>query len=57
MYEPCLVHELVKAGVKFRRQVLVPQLVTYLRLAGLHKGIIFNFNVARMKDGIKSVVA
>ena len=95
VYEPCLAHEMAKAGVTFRRQVLVPviydnividqafradlivenelivevksidqispvhqkQLVTYLRLAGLHKGIILNFNVARMKDGIKSVVA
>jgi GxxExxY protein len=95
VYEPCLAHELIKAGVKFKRQVLVPliydgividqafradlivedelivevksveqliplhqkQLLTYLKLTGLRKGLILNFNGLRLKDGIKSVVA
>ena len=95
VYEPCLTHELTKAGVKFKRQALVPliydnividqafradfivedelivevksveqltllhhkQLLTYLRLTGLRKGLLINFNAPRLKDGLKSVVA
>jgi len=95
VYEPCLTHELAKAGAKFKRQVLVPliydnividqafradfivedelivevksveqltllhhkQLLTYLRLTGLRKGLLINFNAPRLKDGLKSVVA
>ena len=95
VYEPCLAHELTKAGVRFKRQVLVPliydgtvmdqafradlivedelivevksieqitplhekQLLTYMRLTGLRKGLLLNFNARLMKDGIRSVVA
>ena len=32
------------------------QLLTYLRLTGLHQGLIFNFNVTRLVNGLKSVV-
>jgi GxxExxY protein len=32
------------------------QVVTYLRLAKLHKGLIFNFKVQHLKDGIKSII-
>jgi len=32
------------------------QVVTYLKLAKLQKGLILNFRVARMKDGIKSII-
>ena len=32
------------------------QVVTYLKLAKLQKGLILNFRVARLKDGIKSVI-
>ena len=32
------------------------QVLTYLRLAKLQKGLIFNFREKRLKDGIKSVV-
>ena len=29
------------------------QLLTYLRLSGIHNGLILNFNVPMLKDGIK----
>jgi GxxExxY protein len=32
------------------------QLLTYLRLSGLHLGLLINFNVELIKDGIKRVV-
>ncbi len=32
------------------------QLLTYLRLAGLRKGLLINFNVPLLKQGVKSVV-
>jgi len=31
------------------------QLLTYLRLAGLKTGLLINFNVARLREGIKRV--
>lgn len=33
------------------------QLLTYVRLTGLRKGLLLNFNARLMKDGIRSVVA
>lgn len=32
------------------------QLLTYMKLSGLNKGLILNFNVRRLKDGIKRMV-
>jgi GxxExxY protein len=32
------------------------QLLTYLKLSGLHLGLILNFNVTMMRDGIKRMV-
>ena len=32
------------------------QLLTYLRLTGLHVGLLINFNVQVLKDGIKRLV-
>ena len=32
------------------------QMLTYLRLSGLHVGLLLNFNVLLMKDGIRRVV-
>lgn len=90
-YEVCLVHELIKAGLKAERQVKVPifydgfkldadyfidilvddmvvlelksvehllpiheaQLLTYLKLANKKLGLLINFNVTLLKNGIK----
>jgi GxxExxY protein len=35
----------------------VAQIVTYLRLLKARQGLIMNFNVRRLKDGVKSVIA
>src|SRR4029077_19888033 len=35
----------------------VAQVVTYLRLLKSRQGLIMNFNVRRLKDGVKSVIA
>ena len=32
------------------------QVLTYLRLLGLHKALLINFNVPRLVDGVKSIV-
>jgi len=37
--------------------VHVAQVVTYLRLLKARQGLIMNFNAARLKDGLKSVIA
>jgi GxxExxY protein len=33
------------------------QLLSYLKLSGKHVGLIINFNVLRLKDGIKRMVS
>lgn len=37
-------------------RVVTVMVLTYLRLTGLHQGLIVNFNVARLANGVKSVV-
>ena len=37
--------------------VHIAQVATYLRLLNTRQGLIMNFNVPRLKDGIKSVLA
>jgi len=32
------------------------QLLTYMKLAGIRHGLLINFNVKRLKDGLKSLV-
>ncbi len=54
-----LVNELLLIEIKAVEQ-LIPlheaQLLTYLRLAGKRHGLLINFNVAALKNGIKRVV-
>ena len=78
VYEPCLAHEMAKAGLRFAKQVAdfvvedelivevkslekvlavhATQVLTYLRLTGLRKGLLINFNVPVLKEGLKSFV-
>lgn len=60
VYEACLCHELAQRNVRFERQVDLPIRygghLTYLKLSGLRLGLLTNFNVIRMRDGIKRVV-
>lgn len=46
-YEECLCWELAQAGLAFAR---------YLRLSGLRKGLLLNFNTPVLKDGIRRMV-
>lgn len=32
------------------------QLLTYMKLAGIRHGLLMNFNVTRLKDGLKSLI-
>ena len=54
-----LVEGEVIVEIKAVRQVLAihqAQMLTYLRLSGLHVGLILNFHTLRMKDGIHRLV-
>lgn len=93
-YEICLVHELVRNGLKVDRQVVLPivyqgikldagyrldlivedsvivelkvverihpvheaQLLSYLRMSDMRLGLVINFNVKLLRDGIRRVV-
>lgn len=45
----------IKSVLRFE-PVFTAQVLTYLRLTGLHVGLILNFNQHVLKDGIKRVV-
>jgi len=64
-YEQCLARELSLNGISFQLQHPQPveykgihesQLLTYMKLAGIKTGLLMNFNVAKLKDGIKRYV-
>jgi hypothetical protein len=64
-YEQCLAHELKLNGIAFRLQHPQPveykgiheaQLLTYMKPAGVKTGLLINFNVTRLKTGIKRFV-
>ena len=58
-YQPDLIVEgQVIVEVKSVRQfepVFVAQVLTYLRISGLHRGLLLNFNKAVLKAGIKRI--
>lgn len=94
VYEECLIHRLLKSGLRIERQKPIPlifeeirlecgfrcdilvedklivevkavealndihlaQVLTYLKLTGVKLGLLMNFNVLRIKDGVRRVV-
>ena len=54
LVEKCLIFE-IKAVVKLL-PVHEAQLLTYLRLTGLRLGLLINFYVPHLKDGIKRII-
>lgn len=43
-------------SVEALNEVHLAQVLTYMKLGNLKLGLLMNFNVARLKDGIKRVV-
>ena len=54
LIENCVIIEL--KAVKKMIPLYEAQLITYLKLSGVRLGYIINFNVSRLKDGIKRMV-
>jgi len=52
-YEHCLFYELGKQGIQVATQV---QLLSYLKLSNRHLGLLINFNVSHLRNGIKRMV-
>jgi GxxExxY protein len=43
-------------SVEAINDVHIAQTLTYMKLGNFHRGLLINFNVKRLKDGIKSLV-
>jgi hypothetical protein len=70
VYEYCLVSEMDSRGTKAAQQVSIPvkykgrilallhlpQLLSYVRVAGFQLGLLIQFNDVHFKDGIRRVV-
>lgn len=54
LVENCVIVEL--KSVETMNPVYEAQIMTYLRLSGIRLGFLINFNVKRLKDGIKRFV-
>ena len=56
-YETCLCYELTNCveikAVESLQPIHEAQLLTYLKLGGWHAGLLINFNVSVLKDGIR----
>jgi len=52
--EDCVIVEF--KAVETMNPVYEAQVITYLKLTGIRLGYIINFNVVRLKDGIKRIV-
>jgi len=68
-YEECLYYEIKKSGLKVENKVIIEiksveslaeidlaQILTYLKLSGCKLGLLVNFNVKHLKNGIKRVI-
>jgi len=54
LVENCLILEL--KSVNEMNQIYAAQLLTYMKLANVSTGLLINFNVSRLADGIKRFV-
>jgi GxxExxY protein len=54
LVENCVIVEM--KSVENMNPIYEAQLLTYLKLTGLRLGFLINFNVVRLKDGIKRMV-
>lgn len=54
LVENCVIVEL--KSVEKMIPLFEAQILTYLKLSGLHIGLLMNFNVQHMKDGIKRLI-
>jgi GxxExxY protein len=54
LIEDSLILEL--KAVEEVKKIHEAQLLTYMKLAGIEKGLLLNFNVSRLKDGIRRFV-
>jgi len=54
LVENCLILEL--KSVNELKQIYAAQLLTYMKLANVSTGLLINFNVSRLADGIKRFV-
>jgi GxxExxY protein len=54
LVENCVIVEL--KSVENMNPIYEAQLLTYLKLTGLRLGFLINFNVVRLKNGIKRMV-
>jgi hypothetical protein len=57
-YHACLAYQFEVDGLVFEHQVRLPitQVVTYLKLSGHRVGLLINFNVPHLRQGIRRVV-
>jgi hypothetical protein len=57
-YDSCFYYELSKTGLQFEHQLRVPraQILSYLKLTGVTVGLLVNFNVVHLRDGIRRLV-
>ena len=54
-YQECLYYELIKA-VELPTDVHKAQILTYLRLGNYKLGLLINFHVSLLKNGIKRII-
>ena len=55
LVENCVIVEF--KSVETMNPIYEAQLLTYLKLTGIRLGFLINFNVLRLKDGIKRMVS
>jgi hypothetical protein len=57
-YEACLAYELAKRGLAVERlePIHIAQVLSYLKLSGCNVGLLINFNVKVLKDGIRRLI-